>query len=259
MLSTPHVLWVINAALLVLTLILARDVVGTRVQRHQEDREAILESVVKDLSDRPSSEELQRVWADVLLDVSLPEIPPAQTIIRAIAVLDAATDSNITSMREVVTRHINILNDAAAYIDEGLLRPRDIVKYYPSIHSALLTDLAMMVPFIWYQSLLRGRGRWGYRIVRLKAIMEELRAVSPREDIRGPLVVAVADLQLLSLPGLPTFQRLRRLARLWVRSPTIDVHSKLGQLKERDRLARQLRLIGLSVVQSRAPENPINW
>jgi hypothetical protein len=158
--SAAKTLWLVNAVLFFLACVLARDILGARIRRVRRERRRLLE-ITRDMLDaRPNSDELRAAWA-VIIREATPKTSSGELISDAVCLLEGASDAGTDSLRRIIEPHVNVLNDVAAYIDEGLVRPKDIVKYFPELHATLLNDLALIVPFIWFQSILRGEADGG--------------------------------------------------------------------------------------------------
>jgi hypothetical protein len=73
------------------------------------------------------------------------------------------------------------------------------------------------------------------------------------------LLIEVEGFTLLSLAGLGSFEKLLQMGRIAFRSPTIDVHSKLGQLSQRDELVKRLKKLGVRVAEVKTPGKAVEW
>lgn len=255
--TVAHSLWLIDAILMIFTLLMARDVLGPRGRRARNERRRFLEEAVHQLEQVPENDEIETAWRK-LLTLSVVEIAE-DPLVSAICALENASDFLVATIREAVRPHINLINNIAEFVDEGLLRPRDLVRQHPKMHAHLLRELALVAPFIWYESILQGRGRWGYRALRLKTVLEKLRPISPRGSVHSPLVIEIESLFFLALPSVTSIQRVWGFLWLSVRSPTINARSKISQVKERNSLAGKLRNVGIGVRYPTQPTSTVEW
>jgi hypothetical protein len=244
--SVAHVLWIINIPLTLLALFLARDTFSVRRRRARDSRRRFLEEGLIHLRQLPDAGPIREGWAAVI-GQSIADEDMSKAQILAIRALEHANVRTVAALYELVKTDINLMNKFAELVDEGLVRPMDIARQYPDQHAALLDHLALVAPFIWYESIFRGRGRWGYRVLRLKTIYERLRVVSPRPSLRGPLELEVGGIHFLALESVTAAERVLGFVRLAIRSPTINVRSKLAQVRERITMMAKLREVGVDI------------
>ena len=256
--DAAHWLWSLNGVLLVLTAVMARDVISTRGARARLERELMLRSFRSVIESRPSLQDLRSAWSSIL-DSTEGSASRGAEVVDLLAILESARDELVEHLRTTVESYVNSVNDAAALVDEGLVRPKDLVRLVPALHEALLMEIPLVRPVIWFESILRGRGRWGYRVLRLGVVLEELRAVSPRARIRGPYCVEIADKVFASSGACDGLTRALRVVRLAIKSPSIDVRSKLRQMQERVALVDRLRLAGTLGPADPAEVRPVEW
>ena len=256
--TAAHLLWMINLALGGLTLTLARDVVHIRRIRGTDERSELTDSVAKVLGHLPDPHEILEAWEDVAVSMAS-DLQGDTQLLRAIVALERATDEATDRLRDLIAPQVNALNDVASFVDEGLIRPKDLATGYPELHERLLTVLPAVVPFIWFESILRGRGRWGYRVIRLNDIFFALRPVSRRRHVLGEQSIEVNGLQLCVEPAIEPVRRLWRLLVLSVRSPTISTRSKVRQQNRREDLAAALFRLGLAAPPETRHDAAIEW
>jgi hypothetical protein len=144
-------------------------------------------------------------------------------------------------------------------IDEGILRPIDIVRGDPALHQDLLHELALLEPFVWYESILRGRGRWSFRPLQLREELEQLRAVSPSASLREAMSYSIGDLRMYDLPALGLLKRVleRGRAPFWPR--TITTRTKVRQRHQKAALKQELRHADSSLFPITAKPRPVEW
>lgn len=257
--SVAHVLWIINIPLAVSTLFMGRDTVFLRRRRARDARRHFLDEALVHLDGLPEIGPTLEAWAAVL---SQSTVAAGMTDMRisAIRALECADDPTVDKLRDLVQRNVNFMNKFGELVDARLVRPMDIARHYPGRHAALLNHLALAAPFIWYASILQGRGRWGFRALRLKTIFEQLRVVSPRRRLRGPLELKADGFDFLALEGMNATERALGAVRLWVRSPTINVRSKLAQAKERIEMTSELAKAGVDIRRGTGGPGPaVDW
>lgn len=243
-------LWVINLALFAIVVMQVRDVIGIRGRRAREARRQFLREAVEGLRRLPPDDAVRVAWHSILSQSGTATGTGGR--IALIRALDSADDAAVAELREAVSPAINLLNDAAELVDEGLVRPKDIARHYPDLHAELLGRLALISPFIWYESILGGRGRWGYRVLRLQLIFERLRPVSSRKAMQRRIDVEIHGFHFLVLPELRPAVRLWLRVLLFVRSPTINVRSKVAQIGERRDIEDTLEAAGVNVRRTTA-------
>lgn len=178
-------------------------------------------------------------------------------LLAAVEVLHRVDSVNIDLYREALataTEYINYVNRFAARVDDELVRPIHLVRQEPDLHHDLLSGLPMVAPFIWYESLVKGRGRWGYRPARLGEIFMQLRAVSEdweatfQNDVRVTIRVdqPPSTLVLASYPAISRARRRFSRLRYLYRTPTINRRSKSAQTKTATRIRGALSRRGIS-------------
>lgn len=256
--SVAHALWLVNLILLFFTLFMARDVFSVRGRRAREGRRRFLMEMVARLEQLPEPDDMKDAWRTILSKSSV-KAAVDDLLVSAICALENASDADVDALRRVIVPRVNLINQVAEFVDQGLVRPRDITRMHPRIHADLLDQLPLMTPFIWYESILQGRGRWGYRVLRLRTIFEKLRPISSRVAIKGPIVLEVEDWFFLALPSVTLIGQAWSICRLSIRSPTINVRSKVAQTRQRSRLESKLQEAGLNVRRATDPGTAVDW
>lgn len=257
--SVAHVLWIINIPLAVSMLFLGRDTVFLRRRRARDARRHFLDEALVHLNALPEIGPTREAW-EAVLSQSVVAAGMTDARISAICALDCADDQSVDRLRDIVKSNVNFMNKFAELVDERLVRPKDIVRHYPDRHEALLEHLALAAPFIWHESILRGRGRWGFRVLRLKTIFEQLRVVSRWRELRDYHVLKIGDIHFLALDSVTAAERALGTVRLWIRSPTINVRSKLAQAKERIEMTSELAKAGVETRRGTDDSGPaVDW
>jgi hypothetical protein len=218
----------------------------------------ILSEVVAAISNRPKAQEILEAWRPIALS-SKGNGQGEDDLSSCIAALDAARDIDVEALRTVCLKTINAVNILGSHVDEGLIRPKDLVRSHPELHHDLLFELHAVRPVIWYESLVRGRGRWGYRVAQMGEILCELRAASSRPQLWASKKLSVEELTLLELPSLNTLHRIVRRLGLKFRSPTIDVKSKLRQRRQAEQMCLTLDRLGIATVPLDAIPDAVDW
>ncbi len=255
---TGLLLWLADVVLAALTLVAARSMLGRKVRRAGRERLGFLDDAIRHLEQLPKTEAMRHAWRTIL---SRP-VPPSDAgdpLVSAIYALEHSYHAAVDALRDAVVPQVNLINKFAELVDEGLVRPKDVARLYPDIHLKLLSHLALIEPFIWYESIFQGRGRWGYRALRLKMVFEKLRPITASGAIRSPLVLEIGGLFFLALPSVTTLERIWASLRLSVRSPTITSRSKVAQVAQRNNLGARLRDAGLTVLRSAGPARAVDW
>lgn len=253
------VLWALNLALLLAVLVLGWDVFGARRHRLRSQRRGVLAAAVNSLPRASLVEDLLAAWTLVIESGRPGWTKVSVGMAQRVVALDLADDEVLRLVRHDFNDAVNELNKLCALIDEGLVRPKDIVRTYPRDHERLLTALHLLEPFIWYESILRGRGRWGFRVTELCRITKLLRPVSKRRVLQEKYHLEICGLTIMALPEIHPIARLSRLALLSLRSPTINVRSKLNQAKYRDSLARELSELGVAIHRPAGRKDSVEW
>lgn len=259
MLSTPdRIIWLINLFLVLVILKFGREVVRNRRQKSRSEKTKYISAALAELGDVSAWEaELTGAWQSLLSQAA--EGASLIDPVDAVVVLSRAKAQADLVQEAVVRPVVNRLNRFAAFLDEGLAKPSEIFKQHPDVHEVLLRILPLVVPFIWYESIVRGVGRWGYRVLRLNEISVEHRALSPRERVRGPVEVEVDGRKLSSIEGIGTRKRVFLLIRLWIRSPSIDTRSKVRQMAQRERLAARIASRDIATASTSVSRETIEW
>jgi len=98
------------------------------------------------------------------------------------------------------------------------------------------------------------------RVAQLRRVMEALRPVSRRRALLAEHRIETGGLVLMALPEVRPVTRVVRLALLAIRSPTINVRSKLKQTRYRESLAQELSELGVGIHRPiRGKRGAVDW
>jgi hypothetical protein len=247
-------LWAVNlagAALIVIRLYFVA--LGRRPKVINMQR-TMLREVGDKLKELPTPDELIALWREVPPE---PGVDGAQRVVlrllRFLRTADEAGDGSVGRLDAACKRYVDICNTTLAVrIDDGLLNPKTFVRSCPKLHQELVRAIPLIEPLIWYKSLVRGRGRWGYRVLALQSVLESLRVSSPWPEIKGEMRDAVVGGVTIVHPRVSWLARLWRGVTYNFVSPTINVRVKLRQRKRAGELAQALRAAGFALPDPRA-------
>lgn len=212
--------------------------VGARREKRGEDHRSFLGDSIAELRSGSVTDDVRLAWEGALLETNYTSNP--QDLEHSIVILARASGDWVDAVRHACKPRINELNDFCELIDEGILRPLDLVKESPLMHAELLEELSLLEPFVWYQATLGGRGRWAFRPLQLLETLGHLRAVSPNSELRGNLSYGVKGHDIRKWAAISPGRRFVELIRSRFSSRTITVHSKIRQNRQRERILRSL-------------------
>jgi len=255
--ALAHALWVLNALLAAASAYLTIQVVRGRGERIRAERAETQADASRILMGRPAATDIFAAWQLVLGDAA--DFPAVLTNEGFVAALCEADRTAVSAMREAVERSVRSYNDFATLVDEGIIQPRGFVRRFPDLHRSALIDLALMEPFIWYDSLVCGRGRWGYRPLQLKWILDRSRPISDDANLcrRLDVVMFERSCAMYRRIRLPERTYLRITGFIW--PPTISVHTKLRQKKYARTLRNTLQRRGFAVASAERATTGMGW
>ena len=237
--TVSAILWVLDGLLLAIAVVNAREVIPARGPRARKHRAETLRTGLASLSARPSAEELRGRWVDVLGEES-PAGRATAALVDIVNLVAAAHPDDVDALRATCRDSVNAYNKLATWVDDGLVRPKDVARAYSREHLLIIEELTLVEPFIWYESLVGGLGRWGYRVLALRDALVGVRCASPRSAASSRITVVVGGVQFLQLQPVPwPIAHIKRML-LKIKSPTIDVHKKVAQNKQAAQLASVL-------------------
>lgn len=210
------------------------------------------------LTDRAELEELTEAW----IFISGSELPRTRlpSEVEMVRQLESMPPDRRRQLLKVEDKSTSRLNEFCAYIDDGLVRPRDLFREDPQLHLILLRECSLTAPGIWYRSLIDGRGRRGFRVLQLQRVLRRLRPLSPLLEVRQAIEVEVGGRQIVVEPATKSVFRPLAILLAKIHSPTITTRGKLRQNARAKSLARELEKCGLQPVDlGQQSESPISW
>jgi hypothetical protein len=253
--SVATVLWCFNVVLLVLLAWLAWFVILGRKDKINERRVRNLDEARRYLEAIPGAAALIDAWCAMPPD-SVRRGGP-WNIFQLVSLLVAAPPEPVARIGEIAEEVIRQANSATSLMDDGLVRPKDLARDYGLITPELITALALAEPWVWFEVLVHGRGRWGYRPLNLRHVLDRLRVHAPDPDMRKSITLRLhgRDLHVQRAMSLPTVLALH--LKHTISSPTVSVRTKVRQKKVAAAVRSELATGGLIpevLQQSRQPE-----
>jgi hypothetical protein len=250
-------IWLFNFATLVGIFLSTRYAFRARRPLTRAQMSEVRDLALDSLHERPPLSELVEAWNELQWNPgSISRMPDRQ---RMIALLCDGDQIAVRKLCEVEDRYLNAVNEPCALIDQGLLRPRDLLRRRPALHLQLIQQGFLVEPVILYQSIVHGRGRRGYRLLQLQKILLASRPLSPNSQVRGPLTLDVFGRRLAVADPVNSITRPFRIAWAKVHSPTINVRTKVEQKREIRELAQALGRAGYPALDFDHVQNPVVW
>lgn len=259
----PEATWALILWCTALVLVAAAIVAGVlQVRGRRPDERATRAEVLRDaqaaLSNLPVVAVLLNEWDRVLVYPPSPDSRFSRE--RALRVLCDSSDNDLVELRAVAANAINVINRVAEMVDQGLVRPRALCRASPTLHHELLITIALLEPIVWFESLLRGRGRHGYRVLQFGRVLDVLRASSSESQVREAIAVELAGRSLEVYPRVGVARSFIRSIALRFNEPSIDTGTKVEQNRRARVLIRDLKEDGYPVVDLfRARRDAIHW
>ncbi len=248
--------WITWACVIVLIAIQAR-VVFWLVRGFRADQTAARDGWCLDaqhiLANCPSPEKAAtRLWA-AGVEVEGPLIGRAGSLPGLIdSIARVAQDPLIYDehARKLVEDVLDMTNPTICeWIDDGLIHPRHLFAR-ESGDAKLVTLLALIEPFVWYESLVEGRGRWGYRPIFLGALARRYRTSTLASPARHALTLDLSidgrPRRLLVAERVEGWELARGLLVARFRSRTITARTKRRQERQARRIRSALASRGIS-------------
>jgi hypothetical protein len=218
----------------------------------EEDRSKWRDAGIELLERRITAEELAAAL-ERYLPIRLEELMSLPLVGRVVA-LDTLSDESLDALRKICERCINPVNRFSELVDARLVRPGDLVQRRWGIHVDLLRELTLVESFVWYDSLVKGRGRWGMRPLQLRKTLLRLRSRSPREQpMRSITVRDAGGGDVVLLPALSWWRRFLGKVPSPRLSYGISRRTKVGQRRERARMRKGLERTGILAPQGHTP------
>jgi hypothetical protein len=244
-----HWLWAVNLAGAVIIVIRVWFVGLGRRPKVIDMQRAMLKEVAEKVRDLPSRNELLDLWRAV------PPAPGAEgsphVLVQLIWFLhqaEAPADDAVRRLDDACKRYVDICNTSLAVrIDDGLLNATRLVRSRPELHEELVRSIPLIEPLIWYKSLVRGMGRWGYRVLALHAVLDSLRVSASRPEIKNELRDVAAGNVMVVHPRISWPRRLSSRVAFVFAAPTINVRVKLKQRKRVVELEKALRALNIEL------------
>jgi hypothetical protein len=240
--TTADILWICNGLIFLGAVTMLAYVLSGHRERVRHLRDTYLQKANVELDRIAPSREVADLWQKLLSSVVFEDRAPSRMRL-IVALRDVApTESQLCTVEESV---IHPCNEIANLIDCGLLRARDLVETMQvRKYVDVLSCLKLTEPLVWYQSLVRVRGRWGYRPLQLLGVLDQLRAGSGYDDVRGRIAVDVGGGSWTLFEPITWWHKLFARVRYLIKSPTVDLRSKLHLKKEARRLRALLNTAG---------------
>ena len=145
------ILWAVNGVLLLLLLVQLRLYGHQRHERRTQDRLQFLSESVDELRSGCVTPNVRVAWEGALLETSGRDGSGSKSgaLVHSIVIRARASGEWVDDVRHACSPRINELNTFCELIEEGILRPIDIVSASPELHAQLLEERALLEPFIW--------------------------------------------------------------------------------------------------------------
>lgn len=255
--SVATAVWVLNLVLFVLLVWQGWFVLLGRSSRVNERRVRNLDEARQYLDAIPDSVELFDAWC-ALPTETVHRDGPWNTF-QLVSLLAGAPPEPLERIRLMADEVIRQANSATSLLDDGLVRPKELAHDDGLITPELITALALAEPWVWLEVLVRGRGRWGYRPLNLRQVLDRLRAHVPDPDVRQAITLRLhgRDLVVQRAMSRPAVLALR-LKHLF-NSPTVGARTKVRQKKIAAAVRSDLARGGLIPDTLRLPHRPVAW
>jgi len=250
-------LWVVTAILLILLLATIYLTWRARQPGAKERRQETYRDAISQLESLAPHKRLAAGWT-ALVKAKSPDRQPSTPQTLLLLLYNAGPDA-IADLRSISAPNIRQINEFARLVDEGLLSLKDLAADHSVLHRELLFQVALLSPIIWYESLIAGLGRIGYRVLQLGPILGWLRCYSDSGTISDELVVQIAGHDLLVCDEQTRVHRLvyRSIGLLW--RPTITTRRKVRQNQEASDLLEHLHAAGVEAVDLFGVPSAVAW
>ena len=168
--------------------------------------------------------------------------------LRLVSLLCDGDRSEVLALRKTAEQYIKGLNKFAEMLDYGLVRPKDYFGRYPRDHEHVVLMTHLLAPVVWYESVVRGKGRYGYRVLQLRELTVALRPSSHNRRLLDRQIVTFTGTDCEVLPSVSPSRRALARSRAVLASPAITVRTKVRQNKTAAKLHRELRRAGFEVI-----------
>lgn len=175
---------------------------------------------------------------------------------RRVQAVRALSDDERAADLAVVTPLVHALNDVAALLDYGFVRPQRLLSTY---HLLFIRECFIAEPYIFHEAIFGDRGRWGMRVLELGRVARRYNDMNPlhREDvylIEGHRL----DPHYGVLHPRPPKYAMARSRMLWALRRTVGYPG----IKERHKRAQKRNLRRLKQALPTAPARtgrPLTW
>jgi hypothetical protein len=226
--------------------------IGLRTKKSKDSRQAAAEALAC-LDGIAPAAQLAAVLSPYILSVS--DLDDDDKVVGVIEQMGEATAAERMRRKGPCEASVRALNGFAEYVDAGLIHlPREL-RRNAERHRQLVESTALLEPFVWCESLVHRRGRWGYRVLHLRRVVALLRAVSRDDRVRHAILVEDSAHVIELAKPVTRADRLRLRLHLVGGPPKITTRTKVRQKKRQRRLDARLGLAfqGVSV------QDPLPW
>jgi hypothetical protein len=208
-----------------------------------------MDTVQHAITGRPSFDELLEAWTPIVtVDDVRQDLVKARPDLAPIFRLYHSNDDDVAKLRQVVERYVNCVNPGICEpLDEGIISLEYFLRRYPETHRQLLEELPLVVPFVWFEVLVRRRGRWGYRVAQLYELVKRLRECSDMTPLHGHMTIAVNGYPFANYPRVTPIRQAYRGVKEFDSPCRISRRTKLIQQQKVKLMRDDLRDLGVSV------------
>jgi|GEM_PF-5987532 len=241
-------IWVTDILLILLLTRQARTLWILRRVHSSIEREKIIDDVHELLDECLPIADALNAWEQINAS---PTLIGGLSLIESIRILSEAPIGTVDSLREQLRPIVNHLNSFAALIDDQLIQLSDVIPYRELDMDSFIWLTTMTEPLIWHDALIANRGRWGYRVVRLRDIAKELISMTIRSQsvrvIECPL--GQGRRRDIEIGETSFFIRLERK----IVTPSITTRTKIAQNRYVDKLRDELVNAGFRLPDEQIP------
>lgn len=241
-------IWVTDILLILLLTRQARTLWKLRRVHSSIERDKIINNA-HDILDKcmPIADALN-AWEQI--DAS-PTLSGGLSLIESIRILSEAPIGTVDSLREQLRPIVNHLNSFAALIDDQLIQLSDVIPYRELDMDSFIWLTTMTEPLIWHDALIANRGRWAYRVVRMRDIAKDLVSMTMMNQgvrvIECPL--GQGRRREIETGETSFFVRIGRK----VVTPSITTRTKVAQNRYVDKLRDELINAGFRLPEEQIP------
>lgn len=244
--------WALSGVLVLLIVRQLRTLHRNRQGSIRTDQDQWLERAVQSLADRPDAPSLVNALGRCAPD-GLAQVRRIADFPSTTARLTAEIASSLSrhAVLPTVEKAVNSWNAVGELIDDGLVRSKELFGRNDQLHRDALIELTFLEPMIWHESLVAGRGRWGYRVLQLSELARQLRcntfSSAVLDEVRSPLPFG----ELVVAPRLGWGKQLLGRLSNAVHRRTITAKTKMRQEKRAVTMRRELMRRGVRLAEMR--------